>query len=92
MGMIRARDGFMIQKMLNDYMIIAVGESSRTFHSIIQTNETGAFYWHMIEQGTTPDMLIRAAMERFEDLDEDTAKADIQEFLERISPAVETIQ
>ena len=44
MGMIRARDGFMIQKMLNDYMIIAVGESSRTFHSIIQTNETGAFY------------------------------------------------
>ena len=90
--MIMVRDGFMMQKMLNDYMIIAVGESSRTFHSIIQTNETGAFYWHMIEQGTTPELLIRAAMERFEDLDEETAREDILEFLEKISPAVVTIQ
>ena len=90
--MIRAREGFIMQKMLNDYMIIAIGESSRTFHSIIQTNETGAFYWHMIEKGTTPELLVRAAMERFEDLDEMTAREDIHEFLEKISPAVVTIQ
>lgn len=90
--MIRAREGFMIQKMLNDYMIIAVGESAKAFHSIIQTNETGAFYWHLIEQGTTPEQLVQAAMERFIDLDEITARQDINEFLESISPAVETIQ
>ena len=90
--MIRARQGFMMQKMLNDYMIIAVGESAETFHSIIQTNETGAFYWHMIEQGTTPETMVKAAMDRFEDLDELTAREDINEFLESISPAVETIQ
>ena len=90
--MIRARQGFMMQKMLNDYMIIAVGEASRTYHSIIQTNETGAFYWHLIEKGTTPELLVRAALERFEGLDEETARQDINEFLESISPAVETIQ
>ena len=89
--MIRAREGFMIQKMLNDYMIIAVGENAKSFHSIIQTNETGAFYWHMIEKGTTPEQLIQAALERFEDLDESTARQDILEFLDSISPAVETI-
>ena len=90
--MIRAREGFMIQKMLNDYMIIAIGENAKSFHSIIQTNETGAFYWHMIEKGTTPEQLIQAALARFEDLDEPTARQDINEFLESISPAVETIQ
>ena len=90
--MIRAKKDFMMQKMLNDYMIIAVGESSDTFHSIIQTNETGAFYWKMIEQGTTTEKLIQAAMDRFEDLDELTARQDINDFLESISPAVETIQ
>ena len=90
--MIRAREGFMIQKMLNDYMIIAVGENAKSFHSIIQTNETGAFYWHLIENGTTPEQLIQAALERFEDLDEPTARQDILEFLNSISPAVETIQ
>ena len=90
--MIRAREGFMMQKMLNDYMIIAVGDSAETFRSIIQTNETGAFYWHMIEKGTTLGKMISAAMERYEDLDELTARQDITEFLESISPAVETIQ
>ena len=90
--MIRAREGFMMQKMLNDYMIIAVGDRADSFRSIIQTNETGAFYWHMIEKGTTLGKMISAAMERYEDLDELTARQDITEFLESISPAVETIQ
>ena len=90
--MIRAKQGFIMQKMLNDYMIIATGENADTFRSIIQTNETGAFYWHMIEKGTTFGNLVSAAMERYEDLDEATARQDITEFLESISPAVETIQ
>ena len=90
--MIRAKQGFIMQKMLNDYMIIATGENADTFRSIIQTNETGAFYWHMIEKGTTLGNLVSAAMERYEDLDEATARQDITEFLESISPAVETIQ
>ena len=90
--MIRAREGFMMQKMLNDYMIIAVGDRADSFRSIIQTNETGAFYWHMIEKGTTLGTMISAAMERYEDLDESTARQDITEFLESISPTVETIQ
>ena len=90
--MIRAKQGFIMQKMLNDYMIIATGENADTFRSIIQTNETGAFYWQMIEKGTTLGKLISAAMERYEDLDEATARQDITEFLESISPAIETIQ
>ncbi len=90
--MIRARDGFVIHKMMDNYMIIAVGEAAESFHSIIETNETGAFYWEMIEKGTTLEALIKAATERFEDLDEATAKKDIAEFLASISPAVETLQ
>ena len=90
--MIRARQGFLMQKMLDDYMIIAIGESAEKFRSIIQTNETGAFYWKMIEKGTTPGEMVSAAMERYEDLDEPTARQDINEFLTSISPAIETIR
>ena len=90
--MIRAREGFVMQKMLDEYMIIATGENADTFRSIIQTNETGAFYWKMLEKGTTPGEMISVAMERYEDLDEPTARQDINEFLESISPAIETIQ
>ena len=90
--MIRAREGFVMQKMLDEYMIIATGENADHFRKIIQTNETGAFYWEMIEKGTSLGKLVSAAMERYIDLDEPTARQDIGEFLESISPAIETIQ
>lgn len=90
--MIRAREGFVMQKMLDEYMIIATGENADHFRKIIQTNETGAFYWGMIEKGTTFEKLIAASMERYMDLDEPTARQDIGEFLESISPAIETMQ
>ena len=73
-------------------MILAIGDSAQTFRSIIQTNETGAFYWHLLEKGTTLESMIQATLEHFADLDEPTARQDIQEFLESISHAVETIQ
>ena len=89
--MIRAKEGFIIQKMMDNYMIIAIGENAQDYHSIIQTNETGAFYWNMIEKGTTTEELIRAALERFEGLDEATARQDILEYLESISTVIETV-
>ncbi len=89
--MIKAKEGFILQKMLDAYMIIAVGEGVNAFNGIIQTNETGAFYWRMIEKGTTTEELVQAAMERFEDLEETVARQDIGEFLESISPAIEQI-
>ena len=90
--MIRTREGFVMQKLLDEYMIIATGENADHFRKIIHTNETGAFYWGMIEKGTTLEKLIEASMERFVDLDEPTARQDIGEYLESISPAIETIQ
>ena len=86
--MIIAKKDFILQKMLNAYLIIAIGDSSESFKAIIETNETGAFYWRMLEKGSTLDELIKAAMERFEDLDEATARKDISEFLESIDAAI----
>ena len=88
--MIRAKEGFILQKMLDGYMIVSVDDSADAFRGIIRTNETGAFYWKLIEKGITTEALVRAAQERFEGLDELTARRDIKEFLESISLAVET--
>lgn len=88
--MFRVKKDFVLQKMLDAYMIVAVGESSENFRAIIQTNETGAFYWRLLEKGTTLEALIQAAMERFENLEEPVARQDITEFLEQIAPAIET--
>ncbi len=87
--MIRAKDDFILQRMMDGYMVVPIGKSAETFHGILQMNETGAFYWHLIEKGTTQEELVHAAMNRFEGLDEATASQDISEFLESIAAAVD---
>ncbi len=87
---IKAKEGFVLHRMMDDYMILAIGDRAETFRTILQTNETGAFYWRMLEEGTTREEMIHSAMERFEDLDESTASRDISEFLEGLSEAIET--
>lgn len=86
--MIRTRKDFVMQKMPDSYLIIAVGDSADTYHSIIETNGSGAFYWEMLEKGTTEKEMIEAAMARYEGLDEETARTDLSEFLEMIDAAI----
>lgn len=66
-----------------------VGEASKEFNGMIRMNETGAFYWKELEQGITEDGLVAKMLERFEDLDEDTARRDLAEYLETMKIALE---
>ncbi len=89
--MIKAKKGFLIRRMNDSYMILAVGAAGEQFRDILQTNETGAFYWRHLEKGTSVEEMVKASMERFEDLDEATARQDIEEFLQNITDAVEEV-
>ena len=90
--MIKAKEGFLIEKMMDGYMIFATGKSADSFNAMIQTNNTGAFYWHLIEKGTSLEELTHAALDNFEGLDEKTAVRDIEEYLESISPAIDIVK
>lgn len=70
-------------------MVVAVGEASKYFNGIIKTNETGAFFWKELEQGITENELVDKMLERFTDLDRETAKADLEEFIKGIAFAVD---
>ena len=70
-------------------MVVTVGEASREFNGMIRLNEAGAFVWNQLEKGTTKKALIKLMLERYEDLDEETAKADLNELLEKIEFSLE---
>ncbi len=89
--MIKTRKGFIIRKISEAYMILAIGSAGEQFRDILQTNETGSFYWSQLEKGTTIDAMVKASTERFDDLDEKTAREDILEFLDNVRDAVEEV-
>lgn len=88
--MIRAKKGFILRRLGKEYMVVPVGEASKDLNGMIRLNETGAFYWRELEKGITKDGLIEKMLERFEDLDEATARRDLNEFLETMKVALET--
>ena len=72
---------FTIQKVGASYVAVPVGETSKTYHGMIRLNETGAFLWKKLcEADQTEDTLVAALLDEY-DVDEATARADVQKLL-----------
>lgn len=87
--MIRAKKGFLLRRLGQEYMIVPIGEASKDFNGMIRMNETGAFYWKELENGITEEALVGKMLERFENLDEETARRDLKEFLATVEIALD---
>lgn len=87
--MLKTKPGFLLRKLGDESMVIAIGAASDQFNGMIRLNETGALYWEMLAQGATEDQLVAATMERYPGLDEAGVRQDVQEFLGTIAFALD---
>lgn len=87
--MIRTKQGFLLRRLGNEYMVVPIGKASEKLNGMIRMNETGAFYWKELERGITEDGLVEKMLERFDDLDEETARRDLKEYLQTMEIALE---
>ena len=87
--MLRAKKGFLLRRLGDEYMVVAIGEASKNFNGMIRMNETGAFYWKELEQGVTEDDLVAKTMERLTNVNEETARQDVRTFLQSIDVALD---
>ena len=86
----KIKEGFIIKKLGIGYIVVTVGNASKDFNGVIRLNETGAFLWKSIQDGAdSREKLIQAMLERYEDLDQETAEKDLDEFLGRIAFVME---
>ncbi len=86
----RIKEGYIIKKLGDGYVVVTVGQASRDFNGVISLNNTGAFLWQSIQDGAdTREKLVKAMLERYTGLDEATAGADLGEFLDAVAFALE---
>lgn len=85
----KTKKGFLLRRMNDEYMVIAIGAASEQFNGMIRLNEAGAFLWKELEQGIDEEALVRKMTERYHGLDAQTARADLEEFLTSIAVAIE---
>ena len=74
---------FVLREIAGDYVIIPTGKTVLTFNGLITVNEVGADLWKMLQSEVTFDDLLQGILKMY-DVDEETAREDIQEFLDTL--------
>lgn len=72
---------FVLREIAGDFVIIPTGKTVLSFNGLISVNEVGAFLWEQLQNDVTIEELVTAVLNEYE-VDEATAREDIQEFLD----------
>jgi len=81
----KIKDGYLMREVAGTHVVVPVG-ATVDFSGMITLNETGAFLWKELLQDTTEEKLLTALLEEYE-IESDTGKRDIAEFLARLKAA-----
>ena len=77
----KIKSGFIVQKIIDDYIVVPTGDNIVDFAVAVSLNESGAYLWELLQEETEEANLVESMLTEFEGVDEATAKADVSEFL-----------
>lgn len=78
--------GFQVRELFGETVAIPTGDAAKHLSGIISLNELGRFLFDRLAQEQTVQSLVAAVLEEYE-VDEQTAKADVEEFLNHLRGA-----
>ena len=79
----KIKKGFILRKMGDQHLVVAVGEAAKKFKGMMRLNETSAFLWEQLSDHTTIDALVEKLLSEY-DTDPDTARADVTAFVAKL--------
>lgn len=79
----KVKDNLILREIAGSWIIVPVAEMVVEFNGLMNLNESGAFLWQKLAEGAEMDELISGLLSEY-DVDEETAKADIEEFVAQL--------
>ena len=79
----RLNGEFVIRQITDEILAVPIGPTALKFNGMIMLNQVSKLIWNCLEQDTDLDCLTAAVTEHFE-VSEQTARADIQDFLQQL--------
>ena len=79
----RIKDGFLLRQVGGQRVVLPIGDEL-DMNMMITLNETGAFLWEHLQAETDEDVLVDALRGEY-DVNEDTARASVRKFVEKLS-------
>lgn len=80
----KARDGFVLRTIVDEYMIMPTGANISQFDGTVVLNEVSAFIWEKLQQPVTREMLLAALLAEY-DVTPAVAEKDLDALLQRLA-------
>lgn len=82
----KIKNGFVLREIAGQCVVIALGSASKDFNGMIKLNSTGRFIWEKLSVGAQLDDIVADMMSEY-DIDADTARRDVESFIEKLRGA-----
>ncbi len=76
----KIKDGYLLREVAGSNIVVPIGEGAMDFSGVITLNDVGAFIWKSLEEDTTEAELVKKILAEY-DIDEETAKSDVKEYI-----------
>ena len=79
----KVREGFIVREVGDQPVVVAVGPASQFFNGMVRLNATSKFLFEQLQDDKTEDELVKAMTDKYY-VDEETARKDVQSFVETL--------
>lgn len=83
----KIKEGFVVEKVGNAYLAVAVGERADSFNALIRMNSTGAYIWEKLAERDMTEGELLAVMKAEYDAPEELLLRDISAFVNKLREA-----
>ena len=81
----RIKSGFVLEKVGDEYLAVAVGERAKEFSGFVRLNGSGAYFWKLLSEGDKSESeIVDLAMRDFVDVDRALVESDISRFVNNL--------
>ena len=82
----KIKDGFILRKIANTDMVVPIGQNIADFNGIISLNDSAAFLWRRLKEGSDIPFLVDALIREY-NIKRDLAQRDVENFVARLQLA-----
>lgn len=79
----KIKSGFAKRKIADSNIVVPVGKATNDFNGMITLNESGSFFWDCLTSETSVDEVVKKVTSEY-DIDENTARKDIENFIDML--------
>lgn len=79
----KIKEGFLLRNVAGNNVVVPIGQATLDFNGMMSLNDTGAFLFSKMIEGTTREKLIKELMAEY-GIDEQLAQKDVDTFIQKV--------